>query len=152
MFEKWGITLGDQMVADEKSDVFPVPQNRQLGNGMVVREIHQVPYPYFVRVDGDQLSDKSVITNGMAGAVMHWATTVTAKAGTPLLTSSPKAWLTSPTDVGTPPKPEGKQAPQVLAVSVMRRLRHVADEEGRARTLAAGYPDRRVRLVGVRDR
>jgi ABC-2 type transport system permease protein len=145
MFEKWGITLGDQMVADEKSDVFPVPQNRQLGNGLVVREIHQVPYPYFVRLDGDQLSDKSVITNGLAGAVMHWTTTVTAKAGTPLLTSSPKAWLTSPTDVGTPPKPEGKQASQVLAVSVMGGFDTSLTKKG---VLVHSPPDTRIVVFG----
>lgn len=145
MLAKWGITLGDEMVADEKSDVFPVPQNRQLGNGLVVREIHQVPYPYFVRLDGDQLSDRSVITNGLAGAVMHWATTVTAKTGTPLLTSSPKAWLTSATDVATPPKPSGTQASRVLAVSVMGGLDTSLTKKG---VLVHSPPDTRVVVFG----
>src|SRR5690606_6302311 len=40
---KWGITLGDELVLDQKSDSFPVPEDRKLGNGLVVREIHQVP-------------------------------------------------------------------------------------------------------------
>jgi ABC-2 type transport system permease protein len=145
MFEKWGITLGDEMVADEKSDVFPVPENRQLGNGLVVREIHQVPYPYFVRLDGDQLSEKSVITNGLAGSVMHWTTTVTAKNGTPLLTSSPKSWLTSATDVATPPKPTGKQASQVVAVSVMGGFDTSLSKKG---VLVHSPPDTRIVVFG----
>lgn len=106
-FTKWGITLGDDLVMDPKNDSFPVPQNRDLGNGMMVREIQQLPYPFFVKMDGDQLASSSVITSGLAGSVMHWAAPVKAdaKAGDdthkvePLLTSSPGAWRTASTAV-----------------------------------------------------
>ncbi|HMG24806.1 MAG TPA: Gldg family protein, partial [Kofleriaceae bacterium] len=37
-FQKWGITVGDDMVMDTRSDTFPVPQERDVGNGMVIRE------------------------------------------------------------------------------------------------------------------
>ncbi len=106
-FAKWGITVGDELVMDTKSDSFPVPENRQVGNGLVVRELHQIAYPYFVKVDGDQLASGSVITGGLAGSVMHWATPVEAEAKVgkdthhvePLLRSSSGAWLSASTNV-----------------------------------------------------
>src|SRR3569623_2802896 len=107
LFTKWGITVGDQLVMDPKDDSFPGPQNRSLGNGMVVREVHEVPYPYFVKLDGDQLSDGSIITSGLAGAVMPFASPLTAdaKAGADnhtvdtLLRSSSDATLTTSTAI-----------------------------------------------------
>ena len=107
MFQEWGITVGDEMVMDTKSDVFPVPENRDLGNGMMVREIRQLPYPFFVKMDGSEVSSSSVITAGLTGSVMHWAAPVKAEAKvgddehrvTPLLTSSDASWLTSSTKV-----------------------------------------------------
>ena len=107
MFQKWGITVGDEMVMDTKSDVFPVPENRDLGNGIMVRDIHQLPYPFWVKMDGDQVSSSSVITAGLTGSVMHWAAPVKAEAKvgddehrvTTLLTSSDASWLTSSTKV-----------------------------------------------------
>jgi len=107
VLQKWGITVPEEMVLDEKSDALPVPQNRDLGNGMVVREFHRLDYPYFVQMDGDQLTSASPITHGLTGSVMHWASPVKvdAKVGDdthkvqPLLTSSPAAWLSSSTDV-----------------------------------------------------
>ncbi|MEO7732619.1 MAG: Gldg family protein [Kofleriaceae bacterium] len=100
---KWGITLGDELVMDPKSDAFPIPQNRDLGNGMVVREVQQLPYPFFVKMDGDQLNSSSVITSGLTGAVLHWAAPVKADAKVGddahtvdvLLRSSDAAWRTS---------------------------------------------------------
>jgi ABC-2 type transport system permease protein len=112
LFEKWGIKLGEDMVLDAKSDTFPIPENRDIGNGMVVRELHQIPYPFFVKLDGEQLSSDSLITSGLAGSVMHWAASVKADAKvgddvhkvSTLMTSSDEAWLSSSTDVE--PKPD----------------------------------------------
>src|SRR5262249_55883417 len=80
MLQKGGITVEDQMVMDSKSDVFPIPDNRDLGNGMIVREYQQLPYPFFVKMDGDQVASSSVITGGLTGSVMHWASPVKADA------------------------------------------------------------------------
>lgn len=139
LLTKWGVTIGDELVMDEKSDSFPVPQERDLGNGLVVRELHQLPYPFFVKMDGDQLASSSVITSGLAAAVLHWATPVkaVAKIGDDtrrvdvLLKSSSGAWLTSSTNVqpdqrmygklGFPgPKdlPADKKGVQTLAVAI----------------------------------
>ena len=66
---KWGITVSDEMLLDTKNDSFPIPQNRDLGGGTMVREVAQLPYPFFVKADGTQLAD-NMITNGLAGTVM----------------------------------------------------------------------------------
>jgi ABC-2 type transport system permease protein len=105
MFQKWGITVGDDLVMDTKNDTFPVPENKDLGNGMVVREIRKVPYPFFVEMDGDELSSTSVITAGLTGSVLHWGSPVKAEAKvgddahnvTVLLRSSDASWLTTNT-------------------------------------------------------
>lgn len=137
MLQKWGVTVEDQMVMDSKSDVFPIPENRDLGNGMVVREIQQLPYPYFVKMDGDEVASSSVITGGLTGSVMHWASPVKADAKVGddehrvevLLRSSEGSWLTTSTQIepnlrtypktGFPaPKDTDKKGSQVMAVSV----------------------------------
>jgi len=139
LLETWGVKLGDELVMDEKSDSFPVPENRQLGNGLVVREVHQLPYPFFVKMDGDQLASASVITSGLTGSVLHWAAPVSAEAKVGederrvdvLLRSSSAAWLTSSTNVepnlraypergfpGSKDAPADKKGSQVLAVAI----------------------------------
>jgi ABC-2 type transport system permease protein len=135
----WGISVGDDMVLDKKSDSFPIPEDRDVGNGMVVRELHQLAYPYFVKMTGDELSSDSLITSGLTTAVMHWASPVKADAKVgadthriaKLLTSSDDSWLSPSTKVepdlqnfpgvGFPgPKdlPSDKKGAQVLAVAV----------------------------------
>ncbi|HEY0991098.1 MAG TPA: Gldg family protein [Kofleriaceae bacterium] len=140
-FQKWGVALGDELVMDPKSDTLPAPEERELGNGMVIQEIHQVPYPLFVKMLGDQLASTSAITSGLAGSVMHWATPVKAEsvAGDDthkvevLLRSSDASWLTSSTNVspdtrtypglGFPPPgkdlPADKKGSQIMAVSIV---------------------------------
>jgi hypothetical protein len=129
------------MVMDPHSDTFPVPQERDVGNGMVIREIHQAPYPLFVKIDGGGMASSSVITSGLAGSVMHWASPVKADAKVGddahkvdvLLRSSEDSWLTSSTNAQPNPTqyPElgfpgpakdlaaDKKGSQVLAVTVV---------------------------------
>ncbi|MGE0545743.1 MAG: Gldg family protein [Kofleriaceae bacterium] len=98
VLQKWGITVGDELVMDPSSEKLPVPQ---LGNG-----VRLAAYLPFVKVTGDQLA-QGLITSGLPGSVLHWATTVKAddKAGDdqhrvePLLRSSGDSWLTSSTTV-----------------------------------------------------
>jgi ABC-type uncharacterized transport system involved in gliding motility auxiliary subunit len=138
--QKWGVTLGDEMVMDTKNDTLPAPEQRDLGNGMVIQEVHQVPYPLFVKMLGDQVASSSPITSGLTGSVMHWASPVKAEAKVGddthkvdvLLRSSDASWLTSSTvaspdlraypGLGFPvPKdlPADKKGSQVMAVSIV---------------------------------
>jgi len=137
--KKWGVTVGDDLVMDLKSDTLPAPENRDLGNGMVVREIHQLPYPFFVKMTGDELASSSVITSGLAGSVIHWGSPVKAeaKAGDDehkidvLLKSSDSSWRTTSTTVepnlrsypelgfaGPKDAPADKKGSSVLAVAI----------------------------------
>jgi ABC-2 type transport system permease protein len=173
MFAKWGITVGEDMVMDAKSDAIPVPENRQLGNGLVVRELHHLPYPYFVKLDGDQLGT-SIITGGLAGAVMHWVSPVKAnpKVGDTtrrvdvLMKSSGNAWLSAATNVepnfqqypeaGFPKSgPKDKTGPQVLAVALtggfassLAKPEAKPDAPKTAPRLAHSPPDTRVVVFG----
>lgn len=137
ILKAWGVTVADEMVLDTKSDSFPIPQNRDLGNGMTVREIAKLPYPFFVQMEGDQLAEGSPITSGIAGSVMHWGSEVTAepKVGEDtrrvdlLLRTSEAAWTSTSTkiepDLQTypgsgfpPPDVAVKRGPRVMAVAV----------------------------------
>ncbi|HEY4059301.1 MAG TPA: Gldg family protein [Kofleriaceae bacterium] len=136
VFTKWGITIGDQMIGDSKNDSFPVPQNKDLGNGMMVREMHQLAYPYFVKFDGNQLGD-NLITGGLSGAVLHWPASVKAdeKVGddthaiNTLLRTTGDAWVTTnlkvepdlakyPDKGFAPPADTDKKGVQVAAVAI----------------------------------
>ena len=107
MFQKWGITVSDEMVMDTKSDSFPVPINKDLGGGVIVRDIRKAPYPFFVEMDGDEVASNSVITAGLTGSVLHWGSPIKAEAKvgsdehkvTTLLRSSDASWLTTTTAV-----------------------------------------------------
>jgi ABC-2 type transport system permease protein len=137
LFTAWGITLGDQLVLDEKNDSFPVPVNRDLGNGMQIRELREAPYPYFVKVSEAALNRDTMITSGVPGAVVHWGTHVTAepKVGEDtrevqyLMRSSHTAWRSSSTDVQpdygrypdtgfAPPAADAPRGSQVLALAI----------------------------------
>lgn len=137
--QKWGITVEDQMVMDPKSEPAPIPETRELGNGMMTQEPHQGAYLPFVKMDGDQVSSSNAITSGLAGSVMHWASPVKADAKVGddehrvdvLLTSSEGSWLTTSTQVQpdsrtypktggfSPPKDTDKKGSQVMAVAVV---------------------------------
>jgi ABC-2 type transport system permease protein len=135
-FEKWGIKVAPEMVLDTKNDSFPIPKNRDLGNGMMVRELHQVAYPMFVKLDGDQLASSSLITGGLTGSVVHWGSPVTAQAKVgddqhrveELLRTTKNAWLTTSTEaqpnldkypgLGFEKPAADKLASHVLAVAV----------------------------------
>jgi hypothetical protein len=114
-----------------------MPENRDLGNGMMVREMVQLPYPYFVKMAGDQVASSSVITGGLTGSVMHWASPIKAetKIGDDehrvevLLKSSDGSWLTTATQIepnlrtypktGFPgPKDTDKKGSQAMAVAI----------------------------------
>jgi ABC-2 type transport system permease protein len=137
-FQKWGVTVAEDMVMDTKSDALPMPENRDLGNGMMVRQFRNLAYPFFVKLDSSQLSD-SAITAGLSGSVLHWVSPVKAetKVGDDqhkvdvLLTSSDESWLTSSTvaepDLRTYPglgfpgpgqAAADKKGSQVLAVAI----------------------------------
>lgn len=130
LFAKWGITMTDQLVMDEKALTIPVPRLRDLGNGTQVEEVAQMPYPFFIKLTGNQLAAHP-ITSGLPGTLVHFAAPlkVEEKVGNdtrkvvPLLRSSQESWLTTST-VTEPPSDAGFEIPkektpdQVLGVAI----------------------------------
>ncbi len=133
----WGITVGDDMVLDAKNQKLPVPTEDD-ATGEHVQDVVELPFPFFIKLDGDQLAPH-VITAGLAGAVMHWASPVKAEAKVGadthqvdvLLTSSNRSWLRLDPKImpdlktfpgagfpGADDVPDDKKGPQVLAVAV----------------------------------
>jgi ABC-2 type transport system permease protein len=96
----WGVEVQPKLVLDEQNDSFPIPVSRDLGNGMVVREMQLLPYPFFARVT-DGLSDDNPATAPLNGAIFHWASPVVVTRkdgeGAPaveiLARSSDRTWL-----------------------------------------------------------
>lgn len=177
LLSAWGLTLGKELVLDEQNDAFPVPVMRDLGGGLRVRELREVPYPFFIKLGADGLRQGTVITAGVPGAVVHWGTTVAAEAKVgedtrkvePLLQSSPASWLTESTEVQPDfarypdtgfAKPTGKPSRQVLAVAVTGGFASAFGKApgagagagsaapGGGRLLAHSPPDTRVVLFG----
>lgn len=70
----WGVEVKDELVEDSHNDSFPIPVDRDLG-GITVRDIQQLPYPFFVRVGQDQMGG-GVITGQLAATVMHFASPI----------------------------------------------------------------------------
>ncbi len=75
LLANWGIEVGNTLIMDQQNDVFPIPVERDLGNGMIARDIQQLPYPFFVHVPSDAMGD-NIMTSQLAAAVLHFASPV----------------------------------------------------------------------------
>jgi ABC-2 type transport system permease protein len=126
LFDSWGITVDDKLVLDTKNDVFPMPRMKDLGNGTLVQEVEQLPYPFFVRVTGAQLGT-SIVTKSVPGSVMHFVSPVTVKEKPDrvkveeLLGSSDESWLSTSLSVEPDAQgfqPSGEQSARMLAAAI----------------------------------
>jgi ABC-2 type transport system permease protein len=144
----WGIEVTDKLVLDTRNGSFPIPVERDLGNGVVVRDVNQLPYPFFVHVPHEAMSD-NLMTSQLPAAVFHFASPVKARAAANppapgsnepqapprkvevLLSSSDEAWLQKAPQIqpdfrlfpqagfGRPQTvPKGEGGPHALAVAV----------------------------------
>ena len=62
----WGVTVVDKLILDEQNDAFPIPVQRDLGNGIIAQDVRRLPYPYFVHVPGTSMSDNIIAIAAMA--------------------------------------------------------------------------------------
>lgn len=126
LFDKWGIKVDAQLVVDPKCEAF-VPIRQEIMPDPD-KEVERKPLGLFVRLTDNQLDGSSVITNGLPGGVVVFASPVTAepKVGDDarevevLLRSSGGSWLTKGTDLFPDPLsgPADQRAAQPLAVAV----------------------------------
>lgn len=93
----WGIEAGKGLVLDDRNTPYPLPVIRDLG-GMQLRSIESVPYPYFIRADGDSIDRKNPIVGRLESVSLFWATPLKIKEkkglrARVLIRSSRKAWI-----------------------------------------------------------
>ncbi|MEJ7603588.1 MAG: Gldg family protein [Kofleriaceae bacterium] len=173
LFKAWGVTVSDELVMDPKSDKVPVPRERDVGNGMMVAEMQPLAYPPFIRMNEDQLASGSVITSGLPGTVMHFASSlkVEAKVGDDqrkvenLLRSSAEAWLTASPSVQPDFEAHGdkgfgvpkdlaadKRGTQVLGVAITGGFQSgfAKHRDPKAPAKPASSPAGEARLLGTR--
>ena len=138
LMKKWGITISDELVMDPRGEKVPIPREKDVGDGTMISEMTPLVYPPFIRMTGDQLAS-SIITSGLPGTVMHFASPVKvdAKVGDDvrkvetLLRSSGDSWLAATPSVQPdfatygdkgfgPPKDiaADKRGSQVLAAAI----------------------------------
>ena len=133
LLETWGVAVGDDVVLDEHNAAFPVPVERNLGGGVVLREIRMVDYPPFVLVTGEGLRNNPA-AQALPQVVMHWPSSVScvrpADAGEeaeaacqPLLTTTDRAWQQTDFDA----QPDYDEHPELgFAAPEKRRKVHLA--------------------------
>ena len=99
MFSGYGIDISAELVMDLRNAPFPQQVQRDLG-GMLVTEIVDLPYPYFIDVRQDSLDADSGIVNSLPLLTVPWASTVTVNPerlddlhARTLVWSSEQAWL-----------------------------------------------------------
>ncbi len=128
----YGVTVEKALVMDMQNEPFPVPVSKDLG-GIVVQEIRQLDYPFFVDVRPEGMNGESPVVANLPAITLNWVSPLSIdeeknKEGrlTALLHSSPRSWLHTGTDIqpnfvnypdlGFPVGDE--MASRVLAVSV----------------------------------
>ena len=109
-----GVTVGEEVVLDERHASFPVPVVRRLA-GYEFRDMQFVDYPYLLDVRADGLNDEHPITSGLPQLTVGWASPLSVAAGdglqaTTLLSSSDRAWRSMETDVMPSVDPAGRSS------------------------------------------
>ena len=133
LLTSYGINVKKTLVMDPQNEPFPVQVDRDLGNGLQVREIQAMNYPFFVDVRQDTMDQGTPILTNLPAVTLNWVSPVEVdeekNAGrevTVLLKSSPASWLRTDTNIqpdmqvypelGFPI--EGEQQSYPLAVTV----------------------------------
>lgn len=135
----YGVSAQEALVLDDRNMPYPMPVIRDLG-GLRIRDVAEVPYPWFVEVTGDGFNRELPVTARLDSTTLLWATPLSvdkAKATalgatvSELMSTSDKAWTNvSITDVQpklTNPGDRGYTVPEkteryLLAVAVSGKM------------------------------
>ncbi len=95
-----GLKIEKKLVMDRRNATLPIPVDRDIG-GITVREIHNLPYPFFLDLREERLNQANLITSALGQLTVTWASPITIdqeKTSTlkriELLRSSPESWAT----------------------------------------------------------
>ncbi|MGC8874345.1 MAG: Gldg family protein, partial [Chloroflexia bacterium] len=101
----YGIHVQRALVLDPQNEPFPVFYTRNVG-GIQVREIRAMNYPFFVDIRRSGMDPESPILSNIPAVTLSWASPITVnetlnaeRKVTPLLKSSPNAWLQTTTEI-----------------------------------------------------
>ena len=115
MLASYGVLIGETLVMDWQNAPFPQQVQRDLG-GMLVTEIVELAYPYFVDVRADGLNVESAIVKDLPLLTVPWASPVTIDAAlldesraSTLIWSSDNSWLTTEAN----PQPDLEAYPEL---------------------------------------
>ncbi len=99
---------------DMRNEPFPIPVTRNLG-GLVVQEIKQINYPFFVDVRKDAMATGNPVTSNLPAVTLNWVSPITIdkeknkdRSVVELLHSSPQSWLYTGSDI----QPDFKRYPE----------------------------------------
>jgi ABC-2 type transport system permease protein len=114
LLRHYGVTVEDALVMDAQNEPFPIPVSRDIG-GLVIQEIRQLDYPFFVDVRREGMTAENPISATLDAVTMNWVSPVTLLDRLPenlkasvLLHSSPESWL----HYGTEIQPDFQRYPQ----------------------------------------
>lgn len=105
LLSHYGVTVGPSMVMDEQNEPFPIPVEREIG-GIIIQEIDQIDYPFFVDVRPENMARDSDITANLPAVTMNWVSPLLLdndklnnNTVSVLLQSSDQSWLRTDTDI-----------------------------------------------------
>lgn len=101
----YGVTVEKYLAMDMQNEPFPIPVSRDLG-GIIVQEIQQINYPFFVDVRESGMDRQSSAVANLPAITMNWVSPLSAdpeknkgrKLST-MLRSSSQSWLRESTDI-----------------------------------------------------
>ena len=105
MLAHYGVDVSDKLVMDPQNEPFPIAVERR-ANGVSVREIQTIAYPYFVDVRSDGIDRVHPLLAGITAATLNWVSPITLDADKnaeresgELLRSTPFSWLRADTNI-----------------------------------------------------
>lgn len=132
LLQHYGVTITNGLVMDSQNEPFPSEVTRNV-NGLLVREIQAVPYPFFVDVRADGMDRANPIVAQLPAVTLQWASPIeidpaknSGRKVSALLRSTDQAWLRTdpniqPDFVAHPEygfAVEGERRPFTLAVAI----------------------------------
>lgn len=132
LLEHYGVKIGDGLVMDPQNEPFPSEVNRNV-NGLLVREIQALQYPFFIDVRADGMDRSNPIASQLPAVTMQWASPIEIdpdknkeRAVSALLRSSNQSWLRASSNIQpdflTHPEygfpVEGERRPFTVAVAI----------------------------------
>ena len=105
LLEHYGVKVGDGLVMDPQNEPFPSEVNREV-NGMVVREIQALNYPFFIDVRAEGMDHTNPIVSQLPVVTMQWASPIeidqaknSGRKVSALLHSTAQSWLRTNPDI-----------------------------------------------------